>query len=480
MPFTANGYEVRRFRDIQEQIRNGLETNLGTPISSDPDSVIGITNSIFSNEVARVENNIQALVQNISIFTAEGKYLDELVYYIGLRRRPPQAANGSLKVWRDGEGLIPSAVLFTNNIGTEFICSAGLFHTLNEFAEALLSVGTVEEDSVFSFTLNGLEFSYTALDIDTTNDVVDYFASEVFNQLGITAINEAGQLRVVSEDEDLNSLSMDIDEGFSLEEIAVFAFCEAVQTGQMVVPENTITTIVTNNPALLRATNPLPFEDGTDLETDEELRARHQNSIQLGGNATVPAIVAKLLQLNTVTQAYIIENRTLEVDSSGRPPKSYETYVVGGDPIVIGQEIWNTKPAGVETTGEITTVVLDNVGEQQAIKWSRPENVYIFVRVTYNKYDEESFPTNGEAAIADAVLTYGNTLDIGKDVIPTRFIGGIYQAISGVDTVTVEVGYSLDIGDTEPTAGYGFTTIPIDQSQVSQFTLSRIDVIENI
>lgn len=478
MPFDANGYNVRRFRDIQENIRNGLESGLGTPISSDPDTVLGITNSIFANEVTRVENNIQALVQNISIFTAEGRFLDELVYYIGISRRPAVSANGSLKVWRNSQGLIPTSVLFENNVGQQFIVSSGINHSLEACSGVLLDVGTVNENDVYTITINTIQFTYTAGALDTATEVVDYFVTQIFNQLGIITANEADQLRVSGEDEDLNSLEITLDSGFTLTEIAVFAFCQAVQTGDLVVPENTITNIVTNNPSLLRCNNPLPFENGLDEETDEELRARHQRSTQLGGNATVPSIVARLLSLGNVTQAYIIENRDLIVDLQGRPPKSYETYVVGGDPSVIGQTIWDSKPAGVETTGDITTIVTDNVGQEQSVFWSRPENVYIFVRVTYSLYDEEVFPTNGEDAIADAVLEYGESLDIGKDVISTRFIGGIYQAVEGVDTILVEIGSSLDIGDTSPVGGYSTNTIPISQSQVGQFTLSRIDVVQ--
>jgi uncharacterized phage protein gp47/JayE len=480
MPFTNKGYEVRRFRDILEEIRSGLEAGLGTPISSDPDNVLGITNSIFTNEVARVENNIQALVQNISIFTAEGRFLDELVRYLGITRRGAQPANGSLKVWRNGQGTIPTSVRFSNSFGNEFIITGGLTHSLDSCAEVSLGVGTVAENDVFTLQVNTIEFTYTAGASDTATDVVDYFVTQIFNQLGLTTENNSDILKIVGENEDLNSLSIVIEEGFTISEIAVFGFCESVQTGELVVPENTITTIVTNNPALLRCNNPLAFENGTDEETDEELRARHQRSIQVGGNATVPSIVARLLQLANVTQAYIIENRTLTTDGEGRPPKSYETFVVGGDPTVIGQAIWDSKPAGVETYGDISTIITDNVGVQHSVNWSRPENVYIFLRITYKLYDEEVFPIEGEDVIAQAVVDYGEELPIGKDVVPTRFIGSIYNAVDGVDTVLVEVGFSTDIGDTSPPLGYGTDTIPIAQSQVAQFTLSRVTLVQDI
>ena len=52
MPFTNNGYEVRRFDTLLEQLRSSLENNLGTPISSSPDSVIGILNSVIGNQLA--------------------------------------------------------------------------------------------------------------------------------------------------------------------------------------------------------------------------------------------------------------------------------------------------------------------------------------------------------------------------------------------------------------------------------------------
>jgi uncharacterized phage protein gp47/JayE len=477
MAFTSTGYDVVPFQDIKEGIRLDLETTLGTPISADPDTIIGITNSVFANEVSTVENNLQALVNNLSILTAEGIYLDELVRYVGLTRRPNQSAAGSLKVWRNGEGLVPTSTSYSTSVGELFIISSALDHSLLSCAEMLLTPVTVVEGVVYTITINTVLFTYTALEFDTATEVVDYFVTEIANGLSLTTGNESDTLRVSGADDDLNSLSVVIT-NFTPTEVAVFAFSQSVESKLLTVVENTITTVVTENPNLLRANNPLPFVDGADTETDEELRARHQVSIQVGGNATVPAITSKLLQLSGVTTAFIVENTTLVVDGGGRPAKSYESFVLGGDPAVIGQEVWDTKPAGVETFGDINTAIVDVAGNAQAVNWSRPEPVYIFVRVTYKLYSEESFPAGGEDVMTDAVKATGDDLAIGVDVIPTRFIGGIYSAVEGVDEITVEVGSSLDIGDVSPVGGYVTTTISIAETQNTDFATARITMVQ--
>lgn len=477
MAFTDNGYDVIKFRDIQEGIRANLEAALGTPISSDPDTVIGIINSIFANEVSTVENNIQALVSNLSVLTAEGVYLDELVRYIGISRRSAQSASGSLKVWRNGIGLVPTSLLFSTTVDERFLVPSGLTHSLSSCAELLLSPETVSEGVEYTITVGTTILSYTALLADTATEVVDHFKTELINQFSYNAFNESDKLRFYNDDEDLNNLSIELT-NFTINEIAVFTYAESVDKKDLVVIENTITEVVTTNSNILRSNNPLPFVDGSATESDEELRARHQQSIQIGGNATVPAITAKLLQVSGVTQAFIVENTTILEDLEGRPAKSYESFVLGGDPNQIGQVIWDSKPAGVETYGDITTAVTDVNGLPQSVNWSRPEPIYIFVKVTYKLYDEEVFPANGGDLIKQAVKDFGDNLDIGKDIINTRFVGSIYSSVNGVDEISIEIGSSTDIGDSSPVGGYTTTTIPVSRSQTSDFSLSRVSTVQ--
>jgi hypothetical protein len=250
-----------------------------------------------------------------------------------------------------------------------------------------------------------------------------------------------------------------------------------VAVGALQVQLDTITSVVTNDPTITRVNNPVDFLEGRDVETDEQLRARQPSSVAQGGAATLPAIQSALLQVNNVQDVFIIENRTLVTDSDGRPGKSYETIVVGGNPDQIAQEIWNTKPAGIETYGDIQTPVQDFSNQPQSVNWSRPENLYIFVRVTYELYDEESFPTNGEDLMQASVLSTGQALSLDNDVIPQRFIGPIYASATGIGPMTLEVGFSTNVDDTSPSSGYSENTIPVGPTQFPFFSEGRIEIV---
>lgn len=58
-------------------------------------------------------------------------------------------------------------------------------------------------------------------------------------------------------------------------------------------------------------TNALGTTGGADIETDESLRARYDESISLGGASTTSAIEVELLQVQNVVDARVIENVTM-------------------------------------------------------------------------------------------------------------------------------------------------------------------------
>lgn len=473
MPFTSQGYDTRRFNEILEEIRSNLESLLGTPISSDPDTVFGILNSIYSNQLSIQENNIQALSNSLDIYKAEGVYLDKLVRYIGIERLAAQPAKGQVKVWRNSEGTLTSQVLFQNSTGTQFTTTKGLIHSASACSEIILTPTVVTDGKTFSFTINGLNLSYTASVADTATEVVNYFATTITNSLGYTATNVTDTLKVSVPDNELNDLSFTSITNLTVSSIATFNQAESVVAGFLQVPLNTITSLVNPVAGITQVNNPLNWVDGRDLETDAELKVRYKKSVAQAGSATLDSIRAALLQLPNVTDVFIRENITYATDGNGLPPKSYECIVINGDPQNIADEIWETKPAGIETYGSITSNVTDDYGNPQSVKWSRPTEVYIWVEATYSIYDEEEFPSNGDALIKEAIIEYGQTLSLGNDIIPTRFIGKIYEKVSGIDSLSIRVGQSDNVNDVAPDGGYQTTRIPLSNLELPLFTLAK-------
>lgn len=478
MSFTDKGYETRRFPEIVESIRQQLETRTGTPISSNPSSIIGIINNILANQISVVENNIQALSNSLDIYKAEDIYLDRAVRYLGLTRLKAQPAKGLLKITRDSTVRIGQSVRFSNVDGVIFICPV-VETSLRACNSVRFSPATVVEGVSFSISLNGSNFGITASAVDDTNSVINYFVTEINSTFGYNTSNDNGVLVINVPDSSENGLSFPSVGNFTVEEISSYNDAQSLSEGFLQVPANTITTLETNAPSILSVNNPFEFVSGRDLESDEELRARFERSLANGGTSTYNNILAGLLELPNVDNAFIVENETMQEDLvTGLPPKSYQCVVVDGNEDNIANQIWDSKPVSVETFGEISSTVKDIKGRSQNVKWSRPINYYMFVEVSYSKYDEEAFPVDGQDLIKDSVLSYGQTLGLDNDVIPERFLGGIYRDVSGIDSLSVRVGFSTDANDTSPSSGFLTTRIPISFTQLPLFTRGRITVIE--
>lgn len=200
------------------------------------------------------------------------------------------------------------------------------------------------------------------------------------------------------------------------------------------------------------------------VETNEELRIRRAQSFR-AGYATETAIQQALLnRVSGIVSALVVSNRTMGTDGDGRPPKSFEAIVQGGLDQVIGQVIWDTMPAGIEsyadTTpggGGVAVNVTDSQGATQVVKFSRPVSKYLHLKLFYKLYSEEAFPADGETRLRDAILAWSlSEFTLGQDVIPQRFYTPIYT-VPGIGPVIVQVALT----DGEDAAPSSWSTDPI-------------------
>lgn len=179
--------------------------------------------------------------------------------------------------------------------------------------------------------------------------------------------------------------------------------------------KNTLTNIVTPVTGLNSAKNLADAVVGRNVETDAELRLRREQELQKAGAGTVEAIRAKLLEVEGVTQAIVFENDTMILDIDGRPAKSFESFVQGGVDQDIADAIWLAKGAGIQTVGTETETVVDSMGLNRTIKFSRPTVVNIFISIEVTK--DFSAPSNLATLVREALASYVNGLQIGQDVV---------------------------------------------------------------
>lgn len=215
--------------------------------------------------------------------------------------------------------------------------------------------------------------------------------------------------------------------------------------GPLICPEKTCTKIRKPITGLTSISNDnSQISIGRNRETDEELRIRRARSGSIIGQNVIQALQSKILDINDVSTVIIIEN-TSELSVNGLPPKSFQVLVEGGDEKEIGQIIWNNKPAGIETFAEgdgkvDISISIDN-SFPQIVRFQRPSQVKIFVRINYILNKDEIPPSkeDREKLIKGSVIEYGKTIGISKDVIAQKFFGKIFENCPGLLTLKIQV-----------------------------------------
>jgi len=250
----------------------------------------------------------------------------------------------------------------------------------------------------------------------------------------------------------------------------VDAMIRAQTAGALVALTGTITVIVNPLTGVSSVTNASDVIVGRDVETDAELRLRQQQFLQAPGTSSVEGIRAGVRLVDNVSEVLVVENNTNTV-VDGRPPKSFEVFVDGGDPQDIGEAIWASKAAGIESVGTDSVTVTDSQGITHLVYFSRPVEVDItvIVNITANTdpLEDDLYPADGDDLVRDAVLAYGNSLTIGRDVFLNKMFTNI-NAVPGVIGISIQASRPGDplVSD----------VIVIDASEVAKFDSALITV----
>lgn len=195
-------------------------------------------------------------------------------------------------------------------------------------------------------------------------------------------------------------------------------------------------------------------------EADIDLRERLKAAISGAGSCNVNAIRSALLRVPTVQFADVIENDQDVADSDGRPPHSFECYIVGGEDYLyeIGETIFDKRPVGIQAVGDNSVTITDISGNARTVKYSNPETIRVLVRIKVKT--TASFPTDGAELIRANVTNYINALGIGSSLVFTSLYGYIYKVEGVAEVTTLEI--STDDG-----ASYGSSNVDVPQFGVA-------------
>jgi uncharacterized phage protein gp47/JayE len=247
----------------------------------------------------------------------------------------------------------------------------------------------------------------------------------------------------------------------------------AEEFGAVQAPAGSLTVIETPVSGWESVTNELDIDVGQEVETDQELKVRRRDEIAIAGKATLPAIRAAIIALNEVTAVVIFQNKSSVTDSDDRPPHSLDIVVENGDEDEIAETIFEVVGAGIETIGDISKVVVDSQGFNQVQKFSRPDDVPIYCEVDLT-VDTNEFPVNGTELVQEAILEYGDGLNIGEDVIVYVQLISSFADVPGILDVAIRIGTAPIPADGSATA-----TAADDGSGNLEWTSSSHGLVNN-
>lgn len=232
------------------------------------------------------------------------------------------------------------------------------------------------------------------------------------------------------------------------------------------VPIGSITNIVNPIIGLTSVENIQQTKEGIDKETDPQARIRYKEISKGGTGSSTDAIRSALLNVTGVKSAVVKENEE-DIEVDGIPPHTLYILVQGGSDEDVAKAILGKKAGGIKTFGTIEVALEDSQKIPKKIYFNRPVVQDIYIKITLSKTN--SYPTDGNQIIKDAVMEYINELSIGEDVIIYKIITVISNLqLAGIEDISVELSQDGAI--------YTSSNIPIAEEIVATTTEDKVVV----
>ena len=484
---SGTGFSPLSLSDVKTEIESALKSTLGPSVNLVAPSLLATLIGIFAERESLLWAEAENVYNSQYPDTAYGAALDNVVALTGLTRLSATYTK-QVEQYLFGQvgTLVPAGTKFSvkNNPLASLVTDqavtliAGLncvqnisFSSMPTFGSFKLAYNSeVTSPLSFAVSASDIQNALNGLSSISTVNVTGTIASG----LTLTFVGASGlqpqPILAVRESSLIDALTdvVTVIPTFQSQGVAQgIASLTATLTGSTIAPAQSITVINTPVAGLNSTLNVHDAVTGRNIETDGELRIRRQKTLQVAGNATPGAIRSKLLNLDNVTDVFIFENVTFLPDQVGRPPKSYEVIVAGGDVLAISNTIFESKPAGIQTVGNGQYVVKDSQGFNQLVNWSRPTLIPIYLEIDIVKGFD--YPVNGDALVKQSVIDFGNALKISQSVIVTPQLICAFDEVPGIIGVTVKIGIAPG-----PTLSQN---IQINTAQIASFDSSRIVVV---
>lgn len=239
--------------------------------------------------------------------------------------------------------------------------------------------------------------------------------------------------------------------------------------GDVPVPANTITSIVSTVSGWTGVTQTTDGVIGSQPMTDQEYRNRRTATIMRNYTSTVDTMQARLLELG-VEQATVYNNS--DVTTQNGVPANTVAVTIGDQAGVtdesIASVIFETNAVGCPTHGTTLVPIVDQQGYSHDVRFTKAVAVPIELVVDVTYLSDDS--AGAAEAIQEGLLSYVNGLLAGEDVVWSR----LFQYITPYAKAKVN---TLTVG-TVAAASPGTIDVPISDTEFATLAIGNISFSE--
>lgn len=213
---------------------------------------------------------------------------------------------------------------------------------------------------------------------------------------------------------------------------------------------------------------------GSNPDTDTDLHIKQERATSATSYRQVDAIVAGIANVPGVKFARLYVNNTTSTDSRGITGKTLAPVVVGGANEDIAY-VLRLKSGSLDNfQGNVSLDYVGFLGDIQTVKFYRPEEVRVFMRIQISVTNSSTFPDNASDLIKKAIVDYAEYDQSGTGGFPpgTNVIHSrLYTPINSVQGFKVD---ELVIGTS--TSSMSENDITINWNQIASFDPDDIEI----
>ena len=212
------------------------------------------------------------------------------------------------------------------------------------------------------------------------------------------------------------------------------------------------------------------YSIGRYAETDIELRARREYTVELSASSTLASIRANVSEVEGVSYLNIYENDTIStVDTI--PAKSFEVVVSGGNDVEIATAILEKKGAGIQAYGTSTETILDENGNSFTIGFTRPTETAVELRITatVSSLQPEAWETDVKQKIVEK---FEELYSVGSDI----YTYNLYCVLNDIPEI---LNVSVFEVEKEVDSNNWATSLVIGKREVATISTANITITQN-